>query len=58
VEKQQNTRFFNATDLSVTGRVGYGMYSINAGYQFNGVLRDGFGPVMNKLSIGITISGL
>jgi hypothetical protein len=38
--------------------VGYGMYSINAGYQFNGVLRDGFGPVMNKLSIGITISGL
>ena len=58
VEKQQNTRFFNATDLSLTGRVGYGIYSLNMGYQFNGVLRDGFGPVMNKLSIGLAISGL
>jgi hypothetical protein len=28
------------------------------GYQVTGVLRDGFGPVMNKVSAGITISGL
>jgi hypothetical protein len=28
------------------------------GYMVSGLLRDGFGPVMNKASAGITISGL
>ena len=58
VEKEINKRFFNATDISLTGRAGYGMISLDAAYLVNGVLRDGFGPVMNKFSIGITISGL
>jgi hypothetical protein len=58
IDKQQNTRFFNSTDLSLTGRIGYGIYSFDMGYQFNGVLRDGFGPVLNKVSMGLTISGL
>jgi hypothetical protein len=58
IEKQLSKRFFNATDLSVTGRAGYGLFAIHAAYQVTGVLREGFGPVMNKVSVGFTISGL
>ncbi len=56
--KESNKRFLNGTMLAVTGRVGYGIFSIDAGYQFNGVLKDGVGASMNKFSMGITISGL
>ena len=58
VEKQMSKRFFNSTDLSVTGRAGYGIFTIHTAYQVTGVLREGFGPVMNKFSVGFTISGL
>lgn len=58
IEKESNKRFFNATDISLTGRAGYGMISLGVAYQVNGVLRDGYGPVMNKISVGLTISGL
>ncbi len=58
ISKESDKRFFNGTMLAVTARVGYGILSLDAGYQFNGVLKDGVGPSMNKFSIGITISGL
>lgn len=58
IEKRVGNRFFSATNIELTGRVGYGMISFDMGYQVTGVLRDGFGPVMNKVSAGITISGL
>ena len=58
IQREQNKRFFNTTDIALTGRVGYGIVSLDLGYQVNGVLRDGFGPVMNKFSVGFTISGL
>ncbi len=58
IVKESNKRFFNGTMLAVTGRFGYGILSLDAGYQFNGVLKDGVGPSMNKFSLGITISGL
>jgi hypothetical protein len=58
IEKEGSKRFFNTTMLAVTGRVGYGFVSIDAGYQFNGVLKEGTGASMNRFSIGLTISGL
>lgn len=58
IEKESNKRFFNTTDLSLTGRVGYGIFSIHTAYQFNGIIRDGYGPTINKFSLGFTISGL
>lgn len=58
IVKESDKRFFNGTMLAVTGRFGYGIFSLDAGYQFNGVLKDGVGPSMNKFSLGITISGL
>jgi hypothetical protein len=58
IAKESNKKFMNGTMLAVTGRLGYGIVSLDAGYQFNGVLKDGTGPTMNKFSIGLTISGL
>ena len=58
IVKESNKRFFNATDITLTGRAGYGIFTFDVGYTVTGVLRDGYGPVMNKFSAGITISGL
>lgn len=58
IEKESSKRFFNGTMLAVTGRIGYGIISLDAGYQVNSVLKDGAGPSMNKFSIGVTFSGL
>lgn len=58
IQKESQKRFFNGTMLALIGRVGYGFISLDAGYQVLGVLKDGAGPVMNKFSFGITISGL
>ena len=58
IQKEQNKRFFNSTDIALTARGGYGIFSVDVGYQVNGVLRDSFGPVMNKFSVGFTFSGL
>lgn len=58
IAKESDKRFFNGTSIAVTGRVGYGILSLDAAYYLTGVLKDGTGPVMNKVSIGLTISGL
>lgn len=58
IAKESNKRYFNGTMLALTGRIGYGFISLDAGYQFNGVLKDGVGPNMNKFSVGLTFSGL
>lgn len=58
VVKESNKRFFNGTMLALTGRIGYGFISLDAGYQFNNVLKEGTGAGMHKFSIGVTFSGL
>lgn len=58
VQKEVNKRFLNGTSLAVTGRIGYGIVSFDAAYYILGVLKDGTGPVMNRVSFGLTISGL
>ncbi|NCI48275.1 outer membrane beta-barrel protein [Sediminibacterium soli] len=58
IAKESNKRFFNGTMLALTGRIGYGFVSLDAGYQFNNVLKEGTGPGMHKFSLGLTFSGL
>lgn len=58
ISKESSKKFLNSTMLSFTGRIGYGNISLNADYMVTGVLKSGTGPVMNTLSIGLTISGL
>jgi hypothetical protein len=57
-EKESSKRFFNSTRISGTARIGYGIYSLFASYQINNLLKDGAGPDIRPLQIGISISGL
>ena len=58
VAKESSKKFFNGTAIAVTGRVGYGILSLQGSYQITSLLRDGMGANMNKFSVGIAISGL
>jgi hypothetical protein len=58
IQKEVDKRFINSTTLAVTGRFGYGIFSVDAAYYVLGVLKDGTGPAMNRVSFGLTISGL
>jgi hypothetical protein len=57
-EKENNKRFFNSSRIAVTGRIGYGNFSLFASYQVTGMLKDGIGPDIKPLQIGLCISGL
>ena len=58
IVKEYDTKYFNSTRLTFTGRVGYGNFSINAGYSVTNVIKGGFGPSMNNFTLGLTVSGL
>jgi hypothetical protein len=58
IEKVSNKRFLNTTKLAVSGRVGYGIFSLHGDYNILGVIKDGFGPTINAYSVGISIGGL
>ncbi|MGQ0737552.1 MAG: outer membrane beta-barrel protein [Bacteroidota bacterium] len=58
VLKESSTKFFNKNRLSVTGRVGYGNFSLFGSYQVTALFKDGSGPVVRPFSIGLTLSGL
>jgi len=57
-DKEKSKRFFNSTRLAVTGRIGYGIFSVFAVYQINAFIKEGFGPDVRPLQVGIAISGL
>jgi hypothetical protein len=58
VQKMINKRFFTSNDISLNARAGYGSLSVNVGYSVTPVIRDGYGPSFNRLSVGLSISGL
>jgi hypothetical protein len=56
--KEKSKRFLNSNRLSLTGRVGYGPFSLFASYGITPVFKEGLGPQVKPLTIGLTISGL
>jgi len=58
IEKEQNKRFFNPTNVAVFGKISYGIFGISVSQNLSPILRDGYGPVMRKFAVGFTISGL
>lgn len=57
-EKEKSKKYFSTSRLSLTGRVGYGVFSLYASYQINSFVKDGYGPDIRPMQIGLTISGL
>ena len=56
--KESSKQFFNRTRLSVMGRVGFGHFSAFASYSVTPLFKEGEGPVVRPLTIGLTLSGL
>ena len=56
--KDKSKRFFNTTRISATGRIGYGHFSVFGTYSLTSLFKEGVGPKMNAMSIGLAISGL
>jgi len=58
VMKESSKKFFNTTRLVVTGRVGWGHFSVFGAYQVSQLFKDGVAAVINPWSVGLTLSGL
>lgn len=56
--KESSKQFFSKQRLSVMGRVGIGPYSLFASYSITPLFKEGLGPSMRPLTIGLTLSGL
>jgi Outer membrane protein beta-barrel domain len=56
--KESSKKFFSKQRLSVMGRIGYGPISLFASYSVTPVFKEGLGPTVRPLTIGLTLSGL
>jgi hypothetical protein len=57
-QKELSKRYISSTQYMATLRIGYGIFSAFGSYQLNNVLKNGTGPGMHLLQVGLTISGL
>jgi hypothetical protein len=57
-EKEFSKKFFNTNRLVATARVGYGHYNLFATYQVTTLFKEGLGPIVRPVTIGIALSGL
>ncbi|MBS1730552.1 MAG: outer membrane beta-barrel protein [Bacteroidetes bacterium] len=58
IQKESNKRFINTTRFALTGRIGFGNFSLDGSYQVNGFLKENAGATFHPWSLGITVSGL
>ncbi|HEX6335223.1 MAG TPA: hypothetical protein VFZ78_13410 [Flavisolibacter sp.] len=56
--KEKNKKFFNNNRLSVTGRLGYGHFSVFGTYSVTPLFKEGVAAAMRPMTIGLTLSGL
>jgi hypothetical protein len=56
--KEKSKRFFNTNRISATARLGYGHFTLFGSYSLTPLFKEGLGPKMNTLSLGLTLSGL
>jgi len=58
IVKEAEKHFFNGTRISLTGRIGYGHFSLHGAYQITQLLKENVGPEIRPFQIGLTVSGL
>jgi len=56
--KEYSKQFFNKNRIAATGRIGYGHFSIFGSYSITTLFKEGLGPTVRPLTIGLTLSGL
>lgn len=58
IVKESEKHFLNGTRLSLTGRIGYGHFSLHGSYQVTQLFKENAGPEIRPWTMGLTISGL
>ena len=58
IMKEKSKRFFNTNRISATARLGYGHFTLFGSYSLTSLFKEGVGPKMNAMSVGLTLSGL
>lgn len=58
IQKEKDKEFINKTRLSGTARVGFGHFSLFGSYSFTSLFKEGMGPTIRPVTIGLTLSGL
>jgi len=56
--KEFSKKFFNKNRLVGTARLGYGHFSLFGTYQITTLFKEGLGPDVRPLTVGLTLSGL
>ena len=56
--KESSKKFFSKQRLSFMGRVGVGSFTLFASYSVTPVFKEGLGPTVRPLTVGLTIAGL
>jgi hypothetical protein len=57
-EKLNSKMFFNKNRISLAARVGYGHFALFTSYQLTPLFKEGQGPVVRPMTVGLTLSGL
>lgn len=58
IVKESEKHFFNGTRLSLTGRIGWGHFTLHGAYQFTPLLKENVGPEIRPWQLGLTVSAL
>jgi hypothetical protein len=58
VKKEKDKFFFNGNRFVATARLGWGHWSLFGNYQLGTLIKEGLGPQVRPISIGLTLSGL
>ncbi|HVG40088.1 MAG TPA: outer membrane beta-barrel protein [Chitinophagaceae bacterium] len=56
--KEYSKNFFNKNRVAGTARIGYGHFSLFGTYSLTTLFKEGLGPTVRPLTIGLTLSGL
>ena len=56
--KENSKRYFNTNRISLTGRVGYGHFTLFTSYQMTPLFKEGVAATIRPMTIGLNISGL
>jgi hypothetical protein len=58
IVKENTKRFFNRNRLSVMARLGFGHFTLYGTYAITPLFKEGNGPEINPLTVGLNLSGL
>jgi hypothetical protein len=56
--KEYSKQFFNKNRLSATARLGFSSFSVFTSYAITPLIKEGLGPDIRPMTIGLTLSGL